>query len=206
MTDQLTEEPMGATFVDQTSEAALADLGQIRIRLAGVVRALETAGGEYAKAWRMLLAGEACIDHSVAALTAARNARHQTWSERQHTAIDFLELRAQGSGRRFKVERDRRTADGRRYRGLPDTGASFTFTIERTAALNGGKYGRIVQVRELDFDRTAHTMALQELHGAFLDGAIAELEADPQSAITDPRTETEGLGLRLHLEDDNAGN
>jgi hypothetical protein len=213
----MTEEPDMAVFVDQTSDAATQELGEVRRRLSTVIAALEEAGVDYHRAWRMLLAGEACIDHAVGQLTAARNARQQAWSHRQSEARDFLELRAEGSGRVFRVTEERRYAAGQKRGFIFTATERLTFTIERAAALDGRRFGAIARVTARGKDGTDYTtdLPLQTLHRAFLDGVIVETDEvlpaklGPAARSTEfeslgeiARAATEPSPLRLHLEEE----
>lgn len=189
----MTEEPdMAGTFHDATSDAALLELGEVRRRLGGVIAALETSGGEYQQAWRMLLAGEAAIEHAVGRLTTAKNGKHQAWQVRQTEAREFLVLRAEESGRVFRVPEERR------YPGFIFRQADrLTFTLEKKAALDGRRYGTVARVfasKETSpgiREEGVLEMPLQTLHRAFLDGAIVEVE---------PPTEIKsGPALRLEV-------
>jgi exonuclease VII small subunit len=190
--DQLTEEPeMGATFVDQTSDAALEDLGQVKRRLECVITALEHAGPDYAKAARLLLAGEAAIDHATARLAQTKTERHRSWQERQRLAREFLEVRTEETGRRFCVPVEVRHG-GRIFRQVQD----FRFTLERSRSLDGRHYGTIALVGDEPGPGTT-MVPLQVLHRAFLDGVIVELEPRPAEAVSMDTAPRSGPALRL---------
>jgi hypothetical protein len=206
MQDQLTEDPeMGAVFVDSIADGANTELQIIRGKLSGVIAGLESAGAPYHQAWRLLLAAEASIEHAVGRLSAAKAEHHRSWQAKQREAREFLVLRAEGSNRRFRVEREH-NGEGKRFRNIPLAGMVFTLTFQRTSTFDGSQYGTLARLRTIPADPNLvgpfYDMTLQALHAAFVDGAIAEVTDDPRPAVSTPAP----LGhLRFEEEGSHAG-
>jgi hypothetical protein len=193
MDGQTREEPDMATFVDAASEQATAIVTAIRDQLTETIEALErTKDPAYTRAIRMLLAGEASLDHGLAALGLAKKSKQHEWQERQRAAMDFLELRTTESGREFivikqlSIEVEGKPDDAmtqlvsrKRWPGLPSAGKRFRFTLERAPALSGAYFAKRAALEtwtHVDGGRwePAGTMTLQALHRAFLDRAAID--------------------------------
>lgn len=198
------DESEAVFFVDQASDRALKDLVAVREQLQAIAATLKGEDYEKATAPRMLIAAGACLDHAAAGVTAVRTTRQLRWSTRQREAKDFLELRAAGSGRTFRVVTEFHEPGRTLWQG-----AQIAFTIERSIALDGRPYAAVARVIATPETRTeqiggqtfAHVgdgpsctdVPLQFLYRAFLAGALEELGEKAGDAYATPT----GPALRL---------
>lgn len=188
--NQLTEEPEMGTFVDVRCDRVSAALVRMLEELKAAIGVLEDGGHQYAPAARMMLAGEAALEHAIGKLTEVRNVRQRTWQEHQREAHEYLVLRAGGSGRTFRV-REAMT-------NMLPIDTWFSFTILRAPALDGRLAAKVARLQSIPDGDLVTTLPLQRLHRAFLLNVVEEVLADepalqtggPRSGPTGSRTPT----------------